>query len=297
MSLLLKLKQTALQLMNTTETIVTMNSRNLDYVYPSNARRDYPLADDKIKTKKLLEPQGIAVPKTFAIYSYFYELENIDQMLASLEGFVIKPSQGSGGNGILVVIAKKGDLFITAGRKEIDLESIKKHIGDIIFGVHSMGMNDVAILEERLIQHETIEKLSPDGLADIRIICYNKSPALAMMRVATKASDGKANLHQGGIGIAIDMQTGRTTNAQIKREDIVFHPDSDVNLLDLEIPHWDAVKKLSNQVALTVPLNYLGIDIALTQKGPMVLEINVRPGIEIQNINKQGMRPLLKELS
>ncbi len=297
MSWWIKTKKQIKQIMENSATIVTMNSRNLEYVYPHNKRSDYPLADDKLKTKALLEPKGLAVPQTYAHYAYFYELDTLEALLEPLEGFVIKPSQGSGGNGIMVVISKADDHFITAGGKKVTLDEIKKHIGDIIFGVHSMGMNDVAILEERLLQHSVIERLSPDGLADIRIICYQERPTLAMMRIATKASDGKANLHQGGIGIAIDMEKGITTNAQIKRENITHHPDQDVCLLDLNVPHWEAVKKVATEVAQSVPLRYLGIDIALTTKGPVVLEINVRPGIEIQNINEKGMRPDLEQTS
>ena len=276
------------------DTVVSMNNRNLGYVYPSNQRKHYQIADNKLLTKEALKPLGFGFCETFFSYRYFYELNHLEENLKSHSSFVIKPAQGSGGNGIMVIVDKKGDYFISASGKKITHDHIRQHIGNIIFGVYANGLNDIAIIEERLIGHEHLADFNEQGLCDIRMICYHGRPIQAMMRVATKASDGKANLHQGGVGIAVDLESGKTSFAQIKREDIVEHPDTGVSLLGRQIPQWDEVVDLCLQVAEHMPLNYLGIDIAISQTGPMVLEVNARPGIEIQNVNHQGMKPILE---
>jgi len=276
------------------ETVVSMNNRNLGFVYPSNHRKDYQVADNKLLTKELLAPLGFGVVKTYATFEYFFELSSLDEELLKHTSFVIKPAQGSGGHGIMVIVDKNGEHFISASGKKITNEQIRQHIGNIIFGVYANGLNDIAIIEERLIGHEDLADFNEQGLCDIRIICYYGRPIQAMMRVATKASDGKANLHQGGVGIAVDLESGKTSFAQIKREDIVEHPDSGVILLGRQIPHWEKVMDLCLEVAKHMPLNYLGVDVAISQTGPMVLEVNARPGIEIQNVNHQGMKPILE---
>lgn len=276
------------------EKIVSMNSRNLEYVYPSNKRKYYQIADNKLRTKEALKPLGFGLCETYHTYSYFYELKELAQHLRSLTSFVLKPAQGSGGNGIIVVVDKKEGFFITASGKKLSLDDIRSHIGNIIFGVFAQGLSDTAIIEERLIGHEALTVFNTLGLSDIRLICYHGKPIQAMMRIATEASDGKANLHQGGIGVSIDLQTGQTLYAQVFREDISIHPETGVELLGVIIPLWDEVMQLALEVSEALPLKYLGIDIAIGYMGPVVLEVNARPGIEIQNINHQGMKPLLK---
>jgi len=269
--------------------VMGMNRRNLSYVYPNNPRRSFEYANDKLLTKKTLERAGLSIPKTYLSVSYFFELQQVEAELRALSSFVIKPASGSGGNGIVVIVDYEDGEWISISGKRYSFEMIKKHIADTIFGIFSFGLNDTAIVEERVIQEPRITVLSPQGLADIRMINYKGKNAKAMLRIATEASDGKANLHQGGIGVAIDLQSGKSFSAQINREDVTHHPDTGVALLDVEIPYWEEVVTLCEAVARVIPMGYLGIDIAISEKGPVVLEVNARPGIEIQNISSEGM--------
>lgn len=270
--------------------VLGMNRRNLDYVYPNNPRKFFEFANNKLRTKKMLELKGIRIPETFLTVSYFYELTQIEDTLRNLKSFVIKPASGSGGNGIVVIGRYHENEWITVSEKHYSLEDIKKHIADIIFGVYSFGLNDTAIIEECIVQNNHIAQLSPQGLADIRVISYKGSNVRAMLRIATIASEGRANLHQGGVGVAIDLESGRTYSASMNGEEISCHPDTGVTLLGVTIPYWDELMQLSEAVAKAIPLGYLGIDIALSEAGPVVLEVNARPGIEIQNVCKEGLR-------
>jgi alpha-L-glutamate ligase-like protein len=275
-----------------------MNNRNLGFIYPHNQRRDFPLANNKLLCKETLSAVGVAVPGTHFSYSYFYELRNIQQELSSLDDFVIKPANGSGGNGIVVIVKKVDGGWCSAGGSFYGIEEIKKHISDIIFGVYSHGMQDTAVIEQRIVQHERMNVICDLGLADVRIILFNDQPVMAMSRIPTSESDGKANLHQGAIGLGINIETGRTQHAIKAGVAITHHPDSQQALLDVAIPHWQAAMLMAVKAAKAVPLKYLGVDIAIAEQGPVLIEINARPGIEIQNANNTAMRlPLDKILN
>ena len=275
--------------------VLSINNRNLGYVYPNNMRRDFPIANDKLLCKEVLTNVGVSVPKTHFSYGSFYELNNLHHDLASLDDFVIKPANGSAGNGIIVISSRTEQGWMSVGGREYSIADIKKHLSDIIFGVFSHDMMDKAIVEQRIIQHHKINEICNLGLSDVRVILYKDQPVMAMSRIPTSESDGKANLHQGAIGLGIDIETGITTNAIKQGESIVVHPDTQQVLTGINIPYWSQVLKMSIKAASAVPLKYLGVDIAIGQQQPIMIEINARPGIEIQNANDQAMRDLLMQ--
>jgi len=275
-------------------TILNMNRRNLEYIYPNNAREFYPLADNKLNTKLLYADSNIPMADTYQVYSHFFELRQLESDLLAYQQFVIKPASGSGGGGILVIEKRVKNGFITVGGDYYSLQAIQKHIADILFGIYAFGLSDQAIVEEKIQQHNSINALSPQGLADVRIIINKDKVIQAMIRLATKNSKGTANLHQGAIGVGINIITGRSCNASLEGKFITQHPDTDVHLIDIKIPHWQKILATATQVAKRCPLKYIGADIALAQNGPVLLEINARPGIEIQNANGDGMRDLLE---
>lgn len=276
--------------------VLTMNRRNLNFIYPSNARRHFPMADNKLLTKQLLTEAGVPVPETYGSYSSFFELRHLEQNLIAHNEFVIKPARGSGGGGILVIGGRTDEGWVSVSGRIYTLADLRKHIADIIFGIHSFGLADEAIIEARVEQHAELTELSPFGLTDVRIIVYRDEPAVAMLRVPTRDSDGKANLHQGALGVGIDIETGRAIHAIHQGEALIRHPDNGVELIGRQLPFWKDILQISRQAAGAVPLKYLGIDLAIAVDGPLILEINVRPGIEIQNANMLGMRPLLERI-
>lgn len=276
--------------------VLTMNQRNLGYVYPYNKRRDFPIANDKLLCKEVLADVGVPLATTHFSYRYFYELANLNADLRSLDDFVIKPSNGSAGNGIVVIVGRDGNEWIGVSGKRYRIEDLRRHIADIIFGVFSHDKQDAAIIEQRIVQHQVINELFDRGLADVRVILFQNEPVLTMSRVPTLMSNGKANLHQGAVGIGLDLQSGRSYRAMLKGESITTHPDSGAGLIGVQIPFWDEIIQHSRNIAEAVPLKYLGIDIAVAAQGPVLLEINARPGLEIQNVTRRGMRPILESI-
>ena len=170
-----------------------------------------------------------------------------------------------------------------------------RHLADIVFGVHSNQLEDRAFVERRVAPHPLFAALWADGLCDVRIITLRTRPILAMIRVPTAESGGRANLHQGGLGIAVDLGSGRTSRALHRGRTVTHHPESGAPLLGLEVPAWPAVLETARRAAAAVPLGYLGVDVVVDEEaGPLVLEINARPGLEIQNVVGVGLAEALR---
>ena len=99
------------------------------------------------------------------------------------------------------------------------------------------------------------------------------------------------------IGLGVDIRTGRVTRAWHHGREITHHPDSGVAIGGLTVPKWQEVLRISRQASAAVPLGYLGLDIVFdAQRGPLVLEINTRPGLEIQNVTGVALNARLREL-
>lgn len=274
--------------------VLGMNQRNLEYIQTHNQRRDFELADDKLLTKEIMKRAGVPVPQTYKAYRHVFELDRIAQELAPFPEFVIKPAHGRGGGGIVVITQRRQGAWIGLGGTTYPLEALRRHLSDVIFGVFSFEQLDAAIIEERIRQLPAVDTLSPFGLADIRVILLRDQPIMAMMRVPTRQSRGRANLHQGALGIGLDLTSGAMTNAVLHGRRLDRHPDTGVPLSGQAIPCWDEVLRVSRAAARALPLKYIGADISLAEQGPVLLEVNVRPGLEIQNANLDGLRSRLE---
>lgn len=262
-----------------------MNRRNVELVYAHNPRRHYPLADDKILCKQVLQAAGVPVAPTIAIGRGLFEVDAVLDALLGREQFVVKPASGSGGDGIIVIGARTATGWRTAKGRDIAVHELRQHLANITFGTFSKGIEDRLLIEERVEPDPLYAAFWPDGVCDLRIIVLRGAPVLAMVRVPTGRSGGRANLHQGGIGVAVDIHGGTTYRALCRGQAVEVHPESGERLVGRELPAWDACMTAALGAAAAVPLGYLGVDICVDRRwGPVILEINARPGLEIQNI-------------
>lgn len=273
-----------------------INRRNLALVYPNNDRRHYPLADDKLLAKERFRAAGVPAPETLAVCEGLFAVPGVVEALRGRSQFVVKPACGAGGGGILVVGAWDAGAghWRRAGGEPLTPLTLGRHLADVVFGVHSSQLEDRAFVERRVEPHPLFAALWGDGLCDVRVITLRAAPVMAMIRVPTAESGGRANLHQGGLGIAVDLATGRTSRALHRGRPVERHPESGAPLLGLELPAWPAVLDAARRAAAAVPLGYLGVDVVVDRAArPLVLEINARPGLEIQNVNGRGLGPAL----
>lgn len=272
--------------------VVGLNSRNAGYVLPHNPRPLYPLVDDKITTKRLTESAGLNVPELYGVFRSQHELKRLPELLERHDSFVVKPARGAGGNGIMVITGKLGHSFRKPDDSLVSADSISFHILNILSGMYSLGgMPDRAMVEYCVQFSPVFRDIAYQGVPDIRIIVYKGVPVMAMLRLPTRESDGKANLHQGAMGCGINMRTGMTTTAVWKNAGCDTHPDTLNPIGGVAIPDW---RELLKQAALgytVTGLGYLGVDIVLDKtQGPLILELNARPGLAIQVANRAGLR-------
>lgn len=273
--------------------ILGMNSRNLDYIRPYNKKKARAIADNKLSAKKILKGIGIKVPALLKRIRSYRELEAFD-WTSLPNSFVLKPNRGLGGEGIIVIYGrKKNGNWVKANREEVTIQDLKTHISNIIEGNFSLaGVQDVAFFEERVKILKAFKSFSYRGIPDIRVIVFNCVPVMAMLRLPTQQSGGRANLHLGGICAGIDLATGVTTTA-ITRNLATQHeymidyvPNTRLSLSGIAIPHWQEILEISVKAQQATNLGYLGIDIMIDrERGPLVAELNARPGLGIQIAN------------
>jgi alpha-L-glutamate ligase-like protein len=272
--------------------IIGMNRRNVLMIAQNNPRHLYPLVDNKLKTKNILEEAGIAAPKLIGVVKTQRNVRELNAFLAPYKSFVIKPAKGSGGKGILVISDHNGDNFVKPNGAVISIQDVCRHASNTISGMFSLGGNvDVAMIEEMVEFSDVFEGLSFQGIPDIRVIVFKGYPVMAMIRLSTSASDGKANLHQGAVGVGIDIATGTALKAVQFGRPITRHPDTGKDLSSFSVPDWQNFLSLASRCYEITKLGYLGVDIVLdAQQGPLILELNARPGLAIQIANGQGLQ-------
>jgi len=275
--------------------VMGINARNRDYVADQNSAEGLRTAANKLQTKKILRQAGIAVPATLARFSSFSDLKNFNEAVSRLDEFVIKPNAGSQGKGILIIRGRCGENFIGTSGKELSRAFLHNHILEIINGNYSqLDDSDSAYIEPLIHQHSVLEEVAPYGLCDIRVIVSQRKIISAMLRLPTEDSGGKANLHRGAIGGAIDVISGKVVRCQKDNTVMSHHPNSQQQLVGITIPYWQEILAMSLACYRCMPLGYMGVDISLDkEQGPLVLEVNGRPGLEIQNVNQQGLHDLL----
>ncbi len=275
-----------------------MNERNADYVMRYNPRRLYPLVDDKLRTKRLAQDNGIAVPELYGVLEVQRDVRDFSGVVAGRDSFVVKPAQGAGGEGVMVVTGRAGSSFRLSNGTTIAEETIQYHASRIISGLFSLGgLPDKALIEYMVRFDPFFESVSYQGVPDVRVIVFLGVPVAAMVRLPTRKSDGKANLHQGALGVGIDIGTGTTTYGICANTPTTTHPDTDVPIRGFVIPDWSTILELAARCADLVGLGYLGVDIVLDRDlGPMVLELNARPGLNVQLANRVGLSTALRRI-
>ncbi|MGB2806151.1 MAG: alpha-L-glutamate ligase-like protein [Sedimentisphaerales bacterium] len=276
--------------------VLGINERNLSYLFELNPRSLYRLADDKIVTKEICKKQDIPVPQTYAVIKRFGDLRNLERIIGERREFVIKPANGTGGRGVLVIVGRNGSLFEIAKGQMISLSDLRYHISTTLSGLYSLGeQSDSVIVERRIVPHPLFEKLAVAGTPDIRIILFRSSPVIAMLRLPTLASKGRANLHQGAAAAGIDLKTAQTLGGVYRNRAITLHPDTGAAIGGITIPAWDRMLETAKKLSEVMKMGYIGVDIVLdAHHGPVVLEVNARPGLSVQIANRSGLLPRLK---
>lgn len=278
--------------------VVGLNRRNGDYISICNPRRFYPRVDNKLITKQLAIEAGISVPPLYGVVETNHDARNLDRVLGDHTDFVIKPAHGSGGEGIVVIEARTAHHFRKTSGSLVTLEGLEHHVSNILSGMYSLGgQPDHAMIEYRVRFDPLFSEITFQGVPDIRTVVYKGYPVMAMVRLPTRESDGKANLHQGAVGAGIDIASGRTRSAVWHSRIVDQHPDTGARISGRQIPQWKRLLQLAARCYELTGLGYLGVDVVLdAERGPLILELNARPGLGIQIANGIGLESFLQSV-
>ena len=271
--------------------ICGVNERSAALIFPHNRRRFYPRVDNKVLTKEIAMRFQVPVPELYGVIQFHHELRNLEQTIAPYDRFVIKPARGAQGKGILLIASRDGDTYVQTSGQRLSPKDLRYYVSGILSGLYSLGGQvDQALIEYMLTSDPFFRAISFGGVPDIRIIVYKGAPVMAMVRLPTRESRGKANLHQGAVGMGVEITTGLSTHAVYKNRPVAQHPDTGAMLTGLQLPAWDQMLEMAAHAFEMTELGYVGVDIAIDKdRGPMILELNARPGLSIQIANRAGL--------
>lgn len=210
---------------------------------------------------------------------------SFSQMAAFLEGkevVICKPDRGIMGHGIE-----------------------KKKVGEIedLEAFYRKGQQENLLLEECIIQHDSLEKISPGCVSTIRINAARDGKGeICLVGACLKGGRAGAvadNFHSGGVAYPVGLESGRIlgpgrNNTEIK--DYTLHPGSEVTMPGLEIPHWNHILETVQLAMERMPhVGYVGWDIAVTPDGCELVEGNCHwPGGNIIQLDNVGKYPILE---
>jgi alpha-L-glutamate ligase-like protein len=278
--------------------VLGMNRRNAECILDLNPRRLFPVVDGKRQMYALCRKIGVPSPAIHAALAAHSALRHLPRLLAERPDFVLKPNRGAAGRGILVIVDRDGQRHVRLGGVRLMPEDVRQHASSILSGLFSLaGRPDEALLQQRVIPDPLLEQVSYQGTADVRVIVYRGVPVMAMLRLPTKQSGGRANLHQGAVGVGVDLASGVTTSAVLQNRRVDAHPDTGAPLVGFTVPCWPEMLEMARRVSAAAGLGFLGVDIVLDRRhGPQLLEANARPGLSIQIANAQGLLPRFAEV-
>jgi alpha-L-glutamate ligase-like protein len=278
--------------------VMGLNARD-QHIARTNSTAAIRLVTDKVGTKQVLRRLGVPVAGTIAVIDDRRWARRMSE--AELpDAWVMKPNRGRGGNGILIAHGRMGARPDSSWRRTsggpLRVAHVRDHLRLLLDGEFSGGFHDLALLEPVLCAHIELSRLAYQGLPDVRVICTDDEPILAMLRLPTARSNGRANLHYGAVGAGVDLGSGRVVAARVGRHEVRRHPDTHQPLVGAQIPFWDEVLEAAARCGPATGLRYVGADVVVTDSGPLILEVNARPGLQIQNVTA-GDSPALGMLA
>ncbi len=285
--------------MPVSDQVLGMNARNYLYIRKYNSQVAHTIADNKLLTKKALLNKDLPTSPPLVVFKSQKMLKRFDWKLLPKNGFAIKPARGYGGEGITLFTSWEGTYGMTISGKRLTIKDLQTHILDILDGKYSLqNMPDWAYVEDLIKTHPFNKRLTSSGLPDIRVIVFNKIPVMAMVRVPNEKSQGKANLMQGALALGVDLRTGITFSSYTKKGRYPrFLPGTRLKAKGIRIPNWHQLLLYASMAADACELGLGGIDMVLDgEKGHVILEVNARPGLSIQLVNRASLRTRLERV-
>ena len=235
----------------------------------------HPLYDiifnDKILCNDICTAYDLPMPKLLGVLypneQLDLQINNILRNNPDMKKCIIKPYDGQGGTEVYLIVNKKNKYCIYKNNKE--------------YSVNNLNINKKYILQEYILQHKYLNEISK-SVNTIRIVTLvTKDNNILILGNYMRFGIGDSitdNLSQNGIRVGIDKKNGRLNNTGTDRLGNVLekHPTSNKYFKNFQVPYWDEVVNLAKFTQFKFQNFYalLGLDVAITEYGPVIIEIN-----------------------
>lgn len=211
--------------------------------------------------------------------------DEFNKFLKGKKVIFCKPTSGTHGDSMekIVISEFKGDLY------------------DYLYN------KNLILVEEVVIQCEEMNKLYPYAINTVRIITVHKYDGEVLVVAAYQRIGNHGyivdNYNGGGMVVPINEKTGIIEYPAVdKRKQIYYkHPMTDTPIVGFKVPKFSSAVNLAKKTAKVIDeIRYVGWDIAITDKGPVIIEGNEYPGHDIYQLpvhrtNNIGVLPKFEE--
>ena len=154
-----------------------------------------------------------------------------------------------------------------------------------------------------VIQHDDLNKLCETSVNTIRIMTFNNHGTPEILWAGLRIGNGinpVDNFHAGGMGAEINLKTGKLIGPALDKDlnEFQVHPKSKVKIDGFQIPYFEEVKDMVLKASLeSDKILVVGWDVAVTPKGPLIIEGNRRPGFDlVQVTSDRGRMDIIREV-
>lgn len=262
----------------------------------SHAREQIILVENKLLFAEFLTKKNIATPQIF-----FHNLKNKftyngdDFQIKTKNDFVSFLEKVFEKEKIERIFCKPIDGIQGKNIFVLDKDTYRETSDDLIDLVFTKAF----IFQEFILQHEALKRINSSSINTLRMVTYkdenNEAEVLAgFIRFGRKGSIID-NAHIGGIVIPINRETGKMHAEGLQLIDNgggIFHehPDTGIPFNNIQIPHYEQVKKLVAKASSSFKFPLLGWDVAVTPDGPVIVEANHDFHLLLSDLTEKGLK-------
>jgi len=233
-------------------------------------RKEYAIIfDDKEICYQICKSYYLPLPKQYGCIDTSDDYRN--RIVSILESnpndtLIIKPVRGAGGKDIVLANKQEGAITIRDG-----LET---------YGLNEYELKNRSVVQKYLKQHQSLQKIS-STFNTIRVVTMlTKASDFLLVGAFIRfgvASSYVDNLCSGGIAVGVDVASGKLFNVayDFNSQNYACHPTSGIYFSEITIPLWGDIVSLAEKTQSCFKYyKLLGLDIGVTEDGPVLIEIN-----------------------
>lgn len=247
------------------------------------------LIDDKIIFHDLMTHYGLPVPTRFFTFrsgefrngSELMTDNEVDKIVNNIndDRIFVKKFTGGAASGVSIFTKTCKGRYVDCDGEEVNAKMIRNKYA-----------NQDVFFEKQLIQEPILSQFNPDTVNTIRVLTYKDKVISAAVRFGGKGSFVD-NTAKGGVAVSLDIHTGILGDYGAREYDLTHyyeHPDSHIQFANTVVTQWPEVKRLVEKTLKYLPYyNSVGFDVATTNDGPIIIEINTGSGVYLSQMGKE----------